>query len=74
VADQDRQHVPAGRSFLAFATKPYCSLGEIVPKQRGSKVSASNTGDAKMLVLMNLIWRRLAYTLLVGMRSKLVRP
>jgi hypothetical protein len=26
-----------------------------------------------MLVLMNMIWRRLAYTMLIGMRSKLVR-
>lgn len=26
-----------------------------------------------MLVLMNLIWRRLAYTIVIGMRSKLVR-
>ncbi|SFQ20470.1 hypothetical protein SAMN05216330_11914 [Bradyrhizobium sp. Ghvi] len=25
-----------------------------------------------MLVLMSLIWRRLAYTMLIGMRSKLV--
>jgi len=30
-------------------------------------------GDANMLFLMNLIWRRLAYTVLIGMRSKLVR-
>ncbi|MET4221877.1 hypothetical protein ABIB00_007113 [Bradyrhizobium sp. LB14.3] len=27
----------------------------------------------QMLVLMNLIWRRLAYTMLIGMRYKLVR-
>jgi len=26
-----------------------------------------------MLFLMNLIWRRLAYTMLLGMRSKVAR-
>jgi hypothetical protein len=30
-------------------------------------------GDTTMLVLMNLIWRRLAFTILAGMRSKLVK-
>jgi len=31
------------------------------------------TRGCTMLVLMNLIWRRLAYTMLIGMRSRLVR-
>lgn len=30
-------------------------------------------GGCYMLILMNLIWRRLAYKMLAGMRSKLVR-
>lgn len=30
-------------------------------------------GEVGMAILMNLIWRRLAYTLLAGMRAKLVR-
>jgi hypothetical protein len=54
-------------------TKPFRTPGEIFLKHSGSRVAASDTADAKMLALMNLIWRRLAYTMLIGMRSKLVR-
>lgn len=56
-----------------LGAKPFRPPREIYWKHSGSKVVASDKGDAKMLVLMNLIWRRLAYTMLIGMRSKLVR-
>lgn len=46
--------------------------GEIFLKHSRSKLIASAT-EMPMLVLMNLIWRRLAYTMLIGMRSKLIR-
>lgn len=43
------------------------------PETRPVAARRIKDGDANMLVLMNLIWRQLAYTMLIGMRSKLVR-
>lgn len=48
------------------------------PRQNRLEIEAvdgtgGERGDTKMLVLMNLIWRHLAYTMLAGMRSQLVR-
>jgi hypothetical protein len=60
------------RAALLTGAKPFRTPGEIFMKYTGSKVAASDKG-CHMLVLMNLIWRRLAYTMLIGMRSKLVR-
>ena len=53
--------------------KPIYALDEVIPKHAGLMLASIKRGDAAMVVLMNLIWRRLAYTMLIGMRSKLVR-
>jgi hypothetical protein len=62
---------PAGLPPIASA-KPFSLPAKSSRNIAGPKWRHQMRG-CHMLVLMNLIWRRLAYTMLIGMRSKLVR-
>ena len=62
-----------GLRVRARRMKPFYALEEVIPKHTGSKLAGIKCGGAAMLVLMNLIWRRLTFAMLIGMRSTLVR-
>jgi hypothetical protein len=65
--------VRAGPAAIATLHEAISQPRRNLAETEGIEGAGIEHGGCHMLVLMNLIWRRLAHTMLAGMRSKLVR-